>query len=206
MELAINPKRKLLVVVFTGVVLLCILLFYVVPKLFIQSVPVPLVVNTAIIPTPAPEKIVYGLPIRFKIPTIKIDAVVDPVGLTSGGAMDTSINPDEVAWFKLGTRPGEIGSAVIAGHYGILKNGKKSLFDNINKLRQGDEIIIEDDKGQVISFIVRESRDYNANADASEIFSSNDGKSHLNLITCEGIWNKILGSYPKRLVVFADKE
>jgi hypothetical protein len=56
------------------------------------------------------------------------------------------------------------------------------------------------------TFVVRESRSFNPNADASDVFNSNDEKSHLNLITCEGSWNKDSKSYSQRLVIFTDKE
>jgi hypothetical protein len=39
-----------------------------------------------------------------------------------------------------------------------------------------------------------------------EIFTSKDGKSHLNIITCDWAWNKNTKHYPNRLVVFTDKE
>ncbi len=145
------------------------------------------------------------LPARLKIPAINVDSVVEYVGLDSSGAMDVPESPDNVAWFKLGQRPGENGSAVIAGHYGW-ENGKAAAFDNLYKLRKGDKIYVEDEKGAIISFVVRESRRYKPEADASAVFESNDGKAHLNLITCEGDWNKDSKSYSERLVVFTDKE
>ena len=80
------------------------------------------------------------------------------------------------------------------------------MFDNLYKLTPGDKIYVEDEKGATTTFVVRESQKYNPNADALKVFISNDGKSHLNLITCEGVWDKVFKSYSKRLVVFADKE
>lgn len=146
-----------------------------------------------------------GLPVRLKIPGININTALEFVGLTPDGAMDIPKSQDAVAWFELGPRPGETGSAVIAGHYGW-QNNKASAFDYLHKLRPGDKLYIVDDKGAIISFVVRESRSYDPNADTAAVFDSNDEKSHLNLITCEGVWNKISQSYPKRLVVFTDKE
>jgi LPXTG-site transpeptidase (sortase) family protein len=147
-----------------------------------------------------------GLPVRLKIPGINVDAPLRPVGLTPDGSMDTAKGPDEAVWFEPGPRPGEDGSAVIAGHYGTWKNGEGSVFDNLHELSKGDKLYIEDDEGATISFVVRESRTYNSNADPSDVFSSSDGKSHLNLITCEGVWNKDSKSYSQRLVIFTDKE
>jgi LPXTG-site transpeptidase (sortase) family protein len=152
------------------------------------------------------EQINSGLPVRLRIPGINVDSVIEYVGLTSDGAMDVPKDPDDVAWYKLGQRPGEIGSAVIAGHYGTWKNGKGSVFDNLYKLRKGDKIYVEDNKGTNTAFVVRESRRYDPKADASDVFISDNGKAHLNLITCEGTWNKVSKSYSQRLVVFTDKE
>lgn len=152
------------------------------------------------------EQASSGLPVRLKIPVINIDTAVEYAGLASDGSMDIRKSPDAVAWFELGPRPGENGSAVIAGHYGKWKSGNGSAFDDLYKLRQGDKLYIEDDKGATISFVVRELRRYDLNADASDVFFSNDGKPHLNLVTCEGVWDSVQKTYSNRLVVFADKE
>jgi len=47
---------------------------------------------------------------------------------------------------------------------------------------------------------------FDAEEDATDVFSSTDGKAHLNLVTCDGIWNKNTAQYSQRLVVFADRE
>ncbi len=162
-----------------------------------------LVTNTPVIYEQ--EKKGPGLPIRLKIPSINVDATVEYVGLNSDGAMDVPKSSDNVAWFNSGPRPSENGSAVIAGHYGW-RSGIQAVFDELYKVRKGDKIYIEDNGGVVVSFVVRKIRRYDQAADASDVFGSNDGKSHLNLITCEGSWDKSQKSYSDRLVVFADKE
>lgn len=141
------------------------------------------------------------LPVRLKIPKLNIDAFIESVGLTSGGAMGVPENTANVGWFNLGPRPGEKGSAVIAGHFDG-KNGEAGVFADLYKLKAGDELSIEDDKGVEIVFAVRESRLYDPGF-AEEVFSSGDG-IHLNLITCDGVWDGIKKSYSKRLVVFFD--
>lgn len=152
------------------------------------------------------EQIIYGIPARLKIPVINVDASVESLGVTVSGDMDVPKGSDNVAWYELGTRPGENGSAVIAGHFGTWKNGKGSVFDKLHTLKVGDKIYIEDEKGEAVTFVVREIRNFDPKADATEVFSSDDEKAHLNLITCEGAWNKDSKSYSQRLVVFADRE
>jgi LPXTG-site transpeptidase (sortase) family protein len=149
---------------------------------------------------------VAGLPVRLNIPKINVDAAIIPLGVTKNGAMDAPSGPKDVGWFKLGASPGNIGSAVIDGHYGHWKNGGGSVFDDLNKLRNGDELYVKDDKGVTITFIVRKILTYDQNGDTAGILSSNDGKSHLNLITCEGEWNNVQKTYSNRLVIFTDKE
>ncbi len=147
-----------------------------------------------------------AFPIRLKIPKINVDAAITYVGLTPQGAMDVPKGPADVAWFRLGPHPGDIGSAVMAGHFGPWKNGGGSVFDNLNKLTKGDLISVEDDKGATATFVVSGSRLYSKTANASDVFRSNDGRAHLNIITCEGVWDKTKKTYSDRLVVFADKE
>lgn len=154
---------------------------------------------------PTPVLTSLGKPVRFKIPIINVDTTVEYVGLTPDGAMDSPVGPAPVGWYNLGPRPGEQGSAVIDGHSGW-KGGIPAVFDDLYKVKIGDKVYVENDMGVTTTFIVREVKVYNPNADASNVFVSNDGKSHLNLITCTGFWNKILKSHSSRLVVFTDKE
>lgn len=142
-----------------------------------------------------------GMPLRLRIPRINVDAAVEYVGVTSNGIMDVPKKIIDVGWFNLGPRPGEPGSAVIAGHFDG-DWGQAAIFANLNKLKVGDILFIEDDKGKTISFVVNGSRTYNPGF-AEEVFSSNDG-IHLNLVTCDGVWDGAKKSFTKRLVVFAD--
>lgn len=144
-----------------------------------------------------------GLPVRLRIPSIKVDSTIEYVGLTSKGAMDVPKVPGNVAWFSPGTRPGENGSAVIAGHYSWRGNGNGGVFRNLSKLRKGDLLYIVDDKGTTVSFVVRESRLYDWDADAREVFASDSG-TNLNLVTCAGTWDSSKQSSTKRRVIFAE--
>ena len=119
--------------------------------------------------------------------------------------MDVPTGPDEVGWFNLGPIPGEQGNSIIGGHSGW-KNGIPAVFDNLYKLKKGDKIYVEDKKGMINTFIVRENRMYGSTTDVTEVYTPSDEKAHLNLITYAGSWNEILKSYSDRLVVFADKE
>ncbi|MCX6753447.1 MAG: class F sortase [Candidatus Nomurabacteria bacterium] len=144
-------------------------------------------------------------PIRLKIPVINVDSIIEYVGIDKDGTMGVPQGPSNVAWYNLGPRPGEVGSAVIAGHSGW-KDGIPAAFDNLYKVSIGDKIYVEDNLGVTNTFIVRAMKTYNPNEDAFIVFNSSDNKAHLNLITCSGLWDKIEKDHSSRLVIFTDKE
>jgi len=146
-----------------------------------------------------------GIPMLIKIPSIAVNAPIEKVGLTTNGLMDVPKHQLNTGWYELGVRPGEVGSAAIAGHVDWV-NGASAVFANLHKINVGDRVFVQDDKGAVITFIVREIRRYEPTAKAVEVFRSNDGKAHLNIITCDGAWDRGTEQYSKRLVVFTDRE
>ncbi len=142
-----------------------------------------------------------GVPNRRFIPQIGVDTAIELAGLTPQGDMEAPTGPLDAAWFDLGPRPGEVGSAVIAGHEGW-KDGIAAAFDNLHNLIPGDRVYTVDGQGVTRVFTVTAARVYGEYADAADVFSSSDGKAHLNLITCEGVWNNTLKRYSGRRVVF----
>ncbi len=150
-----------------------------------------------------PGGVPQGLPVRLKIPVIEVDSAIEDALITPDGRMDVPSGSVNVAWFALGPHPGRVGSAVIGGHFGI-KNGRKFVFYDLDKLKVGDKVYITDDRGDTLSFKVRLIKLFDRNADATTVFTSDDGLAHLNLITCEGIWNQINSIYPERRVIFTD--
>lgn len=194
MKSKFSPKWFLLVLGLTGTFLAILVINFHLPKESLNK-------QMAFVA----EQTNINLPIRLKIPSINVDASVEYVGLTQGGAMDVPKKPEDVAWYNLGPRPGESGSSVIDGHSGY-KNNKPAVFDNLHKLQKGDKVYVEDSKGNKITFVINKISSYKENQNAADVFSSNDGASHLNLITCTGVWDSVAKSHSERLIVFADKE
>jgi LPXTG-site transpeptidase (sortase) family protein len=148
------------------------------------------------------EKVTPGIPVSILIPEIDVRADIQLLGVDANGEMEVPTNAYDAGWFKLGYRPGEVGSAVIAGHIDT-KTGLTGVFANLYKLKEGNILYVEDNKGAMHIFIVREIRILDPGF-AEEVFNQNDG-SYLNLVTCDGVWDKNKMSYDKRLVVFTDK-
>lgn len=171
--------------------------------------PAPLavtVVEAATIPAPvanvAPEHHVPSPHAHLLIPRIGVDAAIDDMGLTADGAMAVPDSTVTVGWFSLGTRPGDVGSAVIGGHN--VWDGTAGAFTRLEELTIGDVMTVVDIHGVSTTFIVRATRTIDTDADATEIFTSYDNGAHLNVITCDGTWDNYTQQYAKRLVVFTD--
>ena len=145
------------------------------------------------------------LPVRLVIPTIGVDASVQPVGLDESGSGEMAVpsNFTDVGWYEPGVRPGMDGSAVIAGHY----NGKgipEAVFFDLASLDVGDEIVIMSETRVEDIFTVVAVRTYEYDEPADEVFESDDGIARLNLITCGGNWLKEERRFDTRTVVFAE--
>jgi LPXTG-site transpeptidase (sortase) family protein len=196
-------KWTLLFVILAGFVLSPALILDRTLKESIPSNTVSFTANT--VAAPKQKEATIGLPVRLRIPTINVDAALDYVGLTPLGALGVPDSPTNAAWYDQGPRPGEEGSAVIDGHFGY-KNHRLAVFDNLYKLHAGDILYVEDAQGTTTAFVVRELRTYGRNEDDTNVFVSNDGKAHLNLITCQGVWSATQKSFSNRLVVFTDEE
>lgn len=188
---------KLSIATIAVVSTLCLLPFSVVSAISFDEV------SAKTIASDGQEQAQSGLPVRLRIPSIKVNSAIEHVGLTSGGAMDVPKKNFNVAWFALGTRPGNEGGAVIAGHYSWRNHGEGGVFHNLYKLHKGDMLYVEDNNGKTISFVVQENRIFKYDADASEVFAPSSG-TRLSLITCAGTWDGSKQSSTQRRVIFAE--
>jgi len=144
---------------------------------------------------------VLNLPSRLLIPAIGVNAGVQYVGVNDKGEMEVPNNITDVGLFKFGAVPGQTGSAVIAGHFNG-ENNQEGVFANLDKLKAGDKLSIEGKTGKSITFIVQKKELYDSGY-ADDVFNQSDS-AHLNLVTCDGLWDEVKKSYTKRLVIFSD--
>lgn len=169
------------------------------PVAVLSSFPSPTINQT----TPNAQNKNHRAPVRLKIPKLQIDAVVESAGQDPHGAMEIPRNVNNVAWYKLGATPGEIGNAVIAGHLD-LATGAPGVFWSIRQLVPGDQINVVDEQGSEHNFVVTRQASYPyAQAPMEEIFGFTV-RSRLNLITCNGQWDEAAHNYSQRLVVYSE--
>lgn len=156
---------------------------------------------------PAEPAQIPSVPVRIRIPSIGVSADIQPVGQNAKGEMDTPKGESayqDTAWYSLGARPGEVGAAVINGHLDTRSLIDPGVFRDLDELALGDIVEVVDDQGALFRFRVTETKVLGSEDDATEVFTSNTGKAHLNLITCTGDWQQDQKQYDKRLVVFTE--
>lgn len=151
----------------------------------------------------SPEYLGLAVPALVVIERIGVHAAVEAVGAVQG-AMGSPRLPTDVSWYRDGVSPGQEGSAVFAGHVNW-SGGQDAVFTNLHALEMGDQIIVVSNYGVRDYFTVTDLKRYPAQGDSEQVFLSHDGRAHLNLITCDGVWNAETKTHESRLVVFAEK-
>jgi LPXTG-site transpeptidase (sortase) family protein len=142
-------------------------------------------------------------PSRLLIPSIKVNAAVQYVGVKADGSMGTPAGFKDVAWYKYGPIPGQTGSAVMDGHVdnALALDG---VFKHLEDVKVGDDVYVVSKDGTKLHFKVIKTEIYNTKDSPNQkIFADTSGK-YLNLITCTGTWVKSDKSYDQRLVVYTE--
>lgn len=151
---------------------------------------------------PARDAAPGDLPRQLRIPALNIDTSVLHVGINADGNMATPGNFVDTGWYKYGTVPGFVGSAVIDGHVDNAL-ALAGVFKNLENLKPGDNIYVDTASSTQLRFVVEEVVAYPvAEVPLERVFNAKD-KARLNLITCAGNWNQSQKQYSERLVVYA---
>ena len=141
------------------------------------------------------------LPDRIVIPSIELDAETQHVGLGKSGNMAVPSNYSDVGWYRLGTVPGQMGSAVIDGH---VDNGfgLSAVFKRLSEMEIGDDVYIVTRAGTRLHFEVVEIAKYPfQDVPLDKVFNRLDAP-RLNLVTCTGSWLRSDETYDQRMVVY----
>lgn len=157
------------------------------------------------VPPMSPVASTASKPVRLEIPAIGVDATVQYVGITGNGDMGTPDNFTDVAWYKYGPVPGQLGSAVIDGH---VDNGLSlaGVFKHLDNVKVGDDVYVIAADGSKLHFVVTDMEKYPyTSGPTQKIFGQTDA-ARLNLITCSGTWVPGARTYDERLVVYTKFE
>jgi len=142
-----------------------------------------------------------SLPSLLIIPSLNISAHVQYVGVNAQGNMRAPSNFTDVAWYELGTVPGQLGSSVIDGHVdnGL---GLDGVFKHLDELKVGDDVYIQMQNGGKLHFVVSDIETYQYQDVPLQMLFSRSDAARLNLITCEGTWVPSGDTYDHRIVIY----
>jgi sortase (surface protein transpeptidase) len=156
--------------------------------------------RAAATPTPRPERRASA-PVRVEIPSIHVDAPLVGLGLDEHRALEVPKRFDVAGWWTGGTRPGERGPAVIAGHVDS-KTGP-AVFYELGELRRGAAVIVHRRDGTSVRFSVQGSARYDKDHFPTARVYGPTRRPTLRLITCSGQFDHSTGHYLDNTVVFA---
>lgn len=163
--------------------------------LILNSRPTPTTTPSA---TPTPTT---APPVRLIIPKLKIDTTIDPVSVTAENIMQVPDGWDKAGWYINAVKPGEVGTAVIVGHFDN-QYGAPAIFYSLKLLEAGDNISILKEDGQTLVYNVTQKLSVSSSSSINELLIEDKNKN-LILITCGGWWNQELLNYSERLVIRA---
>ena len=142
-------------------------------------------------------------PVRLFIPSIEVDASIEPVGVLPNGDLETPMVKrwDDAGWYQTGPVPGQRGSAVIDGHLDQ-PGGYPAVFWRLRELHAGEAVIVMNALGKAVHFHVTQVTFYAPQAAPLQEIFGNGGGTYLNLITCAGDWILDQHQTTQRLVVY----
>ncbi|MFD4525873.1 class F sortase [Streptomyces sp. NPDC058470] len=150
------------------------------------------------LPAPLP----YSVAERVRIPAIRVDAPVMPVGLDLDGWVDAPPpdDPNLAGWFTGAVSPGEKGTAVLDGHVDNMRG--PAVFYGLGALEKGNRIEVQRKDGKTAVFEIYGIEVFEkSNFPGDRVYGSK-GAPELRVITCGGGFSKQHG-YDGNVVVFA---
>ncbi|MET9698388.1 class F sortase [Streptomyces sp. NPDC006529] len=141
-------------------------------------------------------------PRRIRIPAIRVDAPLTGLGLEADGSLaaPSAARRDLAGWYRDGTTPGAVGTAVIAGHVDTATG--PAVFYRLGALRRGALIEVTRADGRTAVFTVHAVEVYDADRFPDRLVYGPAPRAELRVITCGGAFSPRTG-YQGNVVVFA---
>jgi sortase (surface protein transpeptidase) len=142
-------------------------------------------------------------PTRVRIPAIAVNAPLMSLALDSTGrlAAPPKQNRNLAGWYGDGASPGEIGTAVIAGH--VDNDRGPAVFYDLGALKPGSEVDVDRSDGVTAVFTVDSVKAYDARAFPNDKVYGDSTRAELRVITCGAGFDKRTHEYLGNVVAFA---
>lgn len=140
-------------------------------------------------------------PVRIRIPTIGVDASVDPLLVDENGVLPPPDTFEGTGWWQEGPEPGEVGPAVIAGHVDSFEG--PAVFNRLDQLDDGDEIFVERADGTTATFEAQRTEQHDKDDFPTDAVYGDTPDAQLRLITCGGQFEEADRRYRDNIIVYA---
>ena len=160
-------------------------------------------------PSPAPHarneeprtRAPSGRPWRLTIPAISVKTSIELLGVEPDGTLQVPTDADSAGWYRLGTKPGDPGAAVIVGHVDSQRG--PAVFYRLGTLVPRDLIRVSWKRGASVFFRVYAVREYAKAEFPTALVYGPTRSPELRLVTCGGSFDSQTGHYLDNVVVFA---
>lgn len=141
-------------------------------------------------------------PEHMRIPSIGVDApFAVPLGVDSNKEIEVPEGYEEVAYYKHGPTPGQLGPAVVLGHVDSVAG--PAVFYSLGQLEEGDLIEIDREDGVTAIFEVERLERHEQRGFPTRKVYGDLAYAGLRLITCSGSYDREIQRYSHNLIVFA---
>lgn len=142
-------------------------------------------------------------PTSISIPSIDAQSSLIRLGLNPDQTMQVPDvkTPEQAGWFSFSSKPGDPGTAVIAGH--VDGNKKPGIFYHLDTLKPGAQVIIERSDGTRLTYAVTQVRRTDKDEFPHDDVYGHVPDSELRLITCGGDWEGGQYGYADNIIVNA---
>jgi sortase (surface protein transpeptidase) len=155
-----------------------------------------------VVPPPRPAAgTAVTRPVYLSIPVIGVRTRLIRLGLTARGTLQVPASTSVAGWYTGSPRPGQVGSAIIAGH--IDSDRGPGVFFRLRQLRPGDRVYVRHADGTLAVFRVYAEHMFAKDHFPTQKVYGPAPDPELRLITCGGVFDAATGSYLSNIVVYA---
>jgi sortase (surface protein transpeptidase) len=140
-------------------------------------------------------------PVYLSIPVIDVHTRLIRLGLTAQGTLQVPTSTAVAGWYTRSPRPGQVGSAIIAGHIDSYRG--PGVFFRLRLLHPGDRVYVRHANGTLSVFRVYAKHFYPKDRFPTQVVYGPAPDPELRLITCGGTFDPAIGSYLSNVVVYA---
>lgn len=140
-------------------------------------------------------------PVHLTVPSIGVSTDLETLRLARDGSLQAPTKWEVAGWYADGISPGEVGPAVIAGHIDSTRG--PAVFYRLRELVIGATILVTENNGKILSFVVDDVRDYPKPQFPTNTVYGPTPNPELRLISCTGEFDHSSQSYLNNLVVSA---